>query len=152
MGQMTMSDKPTFPSERIIETMIGLARCSRSHRILVSGSDGANRMFDLNRRGFNRVATTATCGLPRGQYDIAWVEWHQHSIRALETTLNWLVHFLAPKSALVIWIGSDVVTDKAGLESTVERLGFEVEAVTRSALGLAVSARRVDVNQQAMAA
>jgi hypothetical protein len=62
------------------------------------------------------------------------------------------VHFLAPKSALVIWIGSDVVTDKAGLESTVERLGFEVEAVTRSALGLAVSARRVDVNQQAMAA
>jgi hypothetical protein len=146
MGQMTMSDKPTFPSERIIETMIGLARCSRSHRILVSGSDGANRMFDLNRRGFNRVATTATCGLPRGQYDIAWVEWHQHSIRALETTLNWLVHFL------VIWIDSDAVTDKARLESTVERLGFDVEAVTRSAYGFAVSARRVDVNQQAMAA
>jgi hypothetical protein len=147
---MTMSDKPTFPSERVIETMIGLARCSRSHRILVSGSDAANRMFDLNRRGFSRIATTATCGLPRGQYDVAWLEWHLHSIRALETTLNWLVHFLAPKSALVIWIDSNA--DKARLESTVERLGFDVEAVTRIALGLAVSARRVDVNQQAMAA
>lgn len=147
-----MRDKPTFPSERTIETMIGLARCSRSHRILISGSDGANRMFDLNRRGFHRVATTATCCLPRGQYDVAWVEWPQRSIRALETTLNWLVHFLAPKSALVIWIDSDAVTDKVRLESTVERLGFDVDAVTRNAHGLAVSARRVDVNQQAVAA
>jgi hypothetical protein len=150
MGQITMNDKPTFPSERVIETMIGLARCSRSHRILISGSDAADRMFDLSGRGFNRVATTATCGLPRGQYDVAWVEWHLHSIRALETTLNWLVHFLARKSALVIWIDSNA--DKARLESTVERLGFDVEAVTRIALGVAVSARRVDVNQQAMAA
>jgi hypothetical protein len=152
MGQMTMSEEPTFPSERIIGTMIGLARCSRSDRILLSGSDAANRMFDLNRRGFSRLATTATGGLPRGQYDVAWVEWHQHSIRALETTLNWLVHFLAPKSSLVIWIGSNAVTDKARLESTIEQLGFDVQSVTRIALGVAVSARRVDVNQQARAA
>ena len=147
-----MGDKPTFPSERTIETMIELARCPRSHRILVSGSDGANRIFDLNRRGFSRVATTATCGLPHGQYDVAWIEWNQYSIKALETTLNWLVHFLAPKSVLVIWIGSDVVTDKVRLEWTIERLGFDLEAVTRSAHGLAMSARRVDVDQQAVAA
>jgi hypothetical protein len=152
MGQTTMSDKSGFPSERAIATMIELARCSRSHRILVSRADGTNRMFDLNRRGFNRVATTASCGLPRGQYDIAWIEWNQYSIKALETTLNWLVHFLAPKSALIIWIGSDVVTDKVRLESTVERLGFDVDATACSARGLAMSARRVDVNQQAMAA
>ena len=147
-----MRDKPIFPSERTIETMIALARCSRSHRILISGSDGANRMFDLNRRGFNRVATTATCGLPHGQYDVAWIEWNQYSIKALETTLNWLVHFLAPRSGLVIWIGSDAVTDKVKLESAVQRLGFDIDAVTRSAHGFAMSAQRVDVNQQAMAA
>jgi hypothetical protein len=147
-----MSDRSGFPGECTIETMIELARCSRSHRILVSGPDGANRMFDLNRRGFKRVATTATCGLPRGQYDVAWIEWSQYSVKALETTLNWLVHFLAPKSALVIWIGSDAVTDKVRLESTVERLGFDIDAVTRSAHGLAMSARRVDVNQRAIAA
>jgi hypothetical protein len=147
-----MRDKLTFASERIIETMIGLSRCSRSHRILLSGPDGLDRMFDLNRRGFNRVATTATCGLPRGQYDVALVEWRQHSIRALETTLNWLVHFLAPKSALVIWIDSDAVTDKLRLESTIERLGFDVDAITRSAHGLAMSARRVDVDHHVMAA
>ena len=152
MGQMAMGDKLVFPSERTIQTMIELARCSRSHRILVSGADGANRMLDLNRRGFNRVATTATCGLPHGQYDVAWIEWNQYSVKALETTLNWLVHFLAPKSALVIWIGSDAVTDKVRLESTIERLGFDIDAVTRSAHGLAMSARRVDVNQQVMAA
>ena len=90
--------------ERIIETMLELARCSKLHRIIVAGSRGPHQMFELHRRGYNRVATTATCGLPRGQYDVAFIEWQLHSIKALETTLDWLVHFLAPTSVLVVWI------------------------------------------------
>ena len=64
--------KPTASGERIIETMIELARCSKLHRIIVAGSKGPHQMFELHRRGYNRVATTATCGLPRGQYDVAF--------------------------------------------------------------------------------
>ena len=53
-------------------------------------------MFELHRRGYIRVATTANCGLPAGQYDVALVDWRQRSIKALETTLDWLVDFLSP--------------------------------------------------------
>ena len=141
---------PTPASDRVMETMIELARCSKFHRIIVAGSDGISRMSALHRRGYKRISTTSTCGLPHGQYDVAWVEWQQHSIKALETTLQWLVHFLAPASALVIWIGEP--TDRRALGLILERLGFRVEVGTRCEHGLAMAARRLDANQQAMAA
>ena len=144
--------KPAPSSEQIIATMIELGRCSKNHRIIVAGSESPHRMFELHRRGYNRVATTATCGLPCGHYDIAFVEWQLHSIKALETTLDWLVHFLAPASALVIWIDSHGRPDHQKLGSILERLGFRVEAGTRCEHGLAISARRMDAIQQAIAA
>jgi hypothetical protein len=133
-----------------METMIELAQCSKFHRIIVAGPDGASRMSALHRRGYKRVSTTSTCGLPRGQYDVAWVEWRQHSIKALETTLHWLVHFLAPASALIIW--TDETMNRRALGSILQRLGFRVEVGTRCEHGLAIAARRLDANQQAMAA
>lgn len=107
-------------------------------------------MFELHRRGFHRVATTATCGLPRGQYDAAFVNCQRNSIKSLETTLNWLVHFLASTSVVVIWIESTERSD--GLVSMFERLGFRIEAGTRCERGLAICARRLDANAQAIAA
>jgi hypothetical protein len=71
-------------------------------------------MFDLHRRGYRRVATTATCGLPRGQYDVAFVEWPSHSIAALEATLSWLVHFLSP---LAFWSSGLTRKSVAGNEN-----------------------------------
>jgi hypothetical protein len=94
--------KPTASGERIIETMIELARCSKLHRIIVAGPMGPYHMFELHRRGYDRVATTTTCGLPRGQFDVALVDWRLQSIKALETTLDWLVHFLDRSAVLVI--------------------------------------------------
>ena len=81
--------------ERIIEPMLALARCSKLQRIVVAGSKSGELMFELHRRGYVRVATTANCGLPAGQYDVALVDWRQRSIKALETTLDWLVDFLS---------------------------------------------------------
>jgi hypothetical protein len=109
-------------------------------------------MFDLHRRGYYRVATTATCGLPHGQYDTAFVEWQLHSTKALEATLDWLVHFLTPTGVLAIWIDSRQCPDRHKLGSMLERLGFRVESGTRCEHGLAVSARRFDAAQQAVAA
>ena len=142
--------RPKASVEPIIETMIALARCSRSHRIILSGSKGPHQMFELHRRGFHRVATTATCGLPHGQYDVAFVDCQRNSIKALETTLNWLVHFLASTSVLVIRIDSTERPNRLG--SIVARLGFQIEAGTRCEHGLAISARRLDANAQAVAA
>jgi hypothetical protein len=141
---------PTSPSDRIIETMIELARCSKSHRIILVGPSGSNQELELHRRGYHRIATTATCGLPRGQYDVAFVEWQLPSIKALEATLDWLVHFLAPAGVLVIWVAPG--TDRRRLGSILEGLGFHVEAGTRCERGLVVSARRLDAIQHAIAA
>jgi hypothetical protein len=129
--------EPTASRERILETMIELARCSKVNRIIVAGSKKSQRMFELHRRGYNRVATTATCGIARGQCDFAFVEWQTHSIKSLETTLKWLVPFLAPASVLAIWIDTRESSDHRKVGAILWRLGFRVEAGTRCELGLA---------------
>jgi len=45
----------TPASERIIEPMIELARCSKLGRIIVAGANSAALMFELHRRGYVRV-------------------------------------------------------------------------------------------------
>jgi|SRR5215831_11434305 len=141
---------PTGSIARIIDTMIDLAQCSVDHRIILAGSKEPGRIFELRSRGFPGVVTTATCKLSRGRYDVALVEWRQHSINALEATLDWLVHFLAPSGVLVIWI--DAAPGHRKLRSAIERLGFHVETGTRCENGFAVSARRLNVDQPAMVA
>jgi hypothetical protein len=138
--------------ERIVETMIALARCSKLHRIVVAGSQGAHLISELHRRGYYRVATTATCGLTRSQYDVAFVEWQLNAIKALETALDWLVRFLAPTSVLVIWVDSHERTAYRKLGLILEGLGFRIEAGTPCEHGLAVAARRLNANQQVIAA
>src|SRR3981189_2968310 len=91
-----MTDISPTPNESIAEALVVLARCSKQHRILVAGANGPQLMFQLYRRGYRRVATTATCGLPDGRYDVALVDWQDHSVKALATTLDWLPRLLAP--------------------------------------------------------
>jgi hypothetical protein len=138
--------------EQIIETMIELARCSKRHRIVVAGARGPHHMLELHRLGYRRVATTATCGLPRGQFDVALVDGELQSIRALETTLDWLVHFLASSGVLVVHVDWQNRAGGQRLESMLERLGFRIEVGTRCGHSLAVLARPQDAGQQVMAA
>lgn len=131
-----------------IDTMIELARCSVDDRIILAGSKESDPIRQLRSRGYPRVVTTATCKLARGRYDVALVEWRQHSIKALETTLDWLVHLLSPTGVLVIW--TDAAQARRKLRSAIERLGFRVESGTLSENGFALSARRLSVGQQAV--
>ena len=137
-----------------IASIIKLARCSADQRILLAGAAESARIQDWRSRGYHHVATMATCRLPRGQYDVAAVEWRQHSIKALETTLDWLVHFLSPRGVLVIWVdkSSDEARARRELRSAVERLGFQVEAGRRCERGYAISARRADADPDVLAA
>ena len=132
--------------------MVELARCSKLDRIILAGSQSPHRMFELHRHGFIRVATTASCGLPHGQYDVALVDWQLPSIKALAATLDWLVHFLGPKGVLVIALDPRECPDRGKLKPMLARLGFRVEAGTRCEPGIAMSARRRDIAQQALAA
>src|ERR1700738_3812551 len=89
-------------SGQIVDSMLELARCSKRHRILVSGSHSLQVMKGLHRRGFDRVDTTASCGLPRGQYHVALVNWHGHSVKALAATLEWLPPFFSSFAVFVV--------------------------------------------------
>jgi hypothetical protein len=131
--------------QRIIEPMLALARCSKLQRIIVAGSQSAKLMFELHRRGHVCVATTANCGLPAGQYDVALVDWRQRSIKALETTLDWLVDFLSPAGLVVVWVDPQEFAGNRRLRRALEAHGLTVEAGTIRAHGSAVSAHRNDV-------
>src|SRR5215813_13672998 len=131
--------------ERIVEPMLALARCSKLQSIIVAGSKSAELMFELYRRGYARVATTSNCGLPAGQYDVALVDWRQRSIKALETTLDWLVDFLSPAGVVVVWVDPQEAAGNRNLRRALEAHGFVIEAGANREHGSAVSARRGDV-------
>jgi hypothetical protein len=50
--------------EQVVDTMIGLTRLSGQQRVIVAGSDEMELYLALRRRGFIRVATSATCRIP----------------------------------------------------------------------------------------
>ena len=127
-------------SERVINSMVELARCSKRHRILVAGSQSHQMMIRLHQCGYYRIDTTTNCGLPRSQYDVALVDWRGRSMKALETTLDWLVNFLSPAGVLVLWI--ECREAGRALSSILERYGFRAEAGTRGAEGVEISACR----------
>jgi hypothetical protein len=84
--------------------MIGLAGCSEQHQIVVAGSRAIELTLYLHRRGYTRAATTANCGQPAGQYDVALVDWRRRTFKTLEVALDWLVKFVSPAGVLVVWI------------------------------------------------
>jgi hypothetical protein len=86
----------SFESERIVPGLVELARARKTARLIVAGYATSNMLVELGRCGFVNAFSTKTYGLPRAQYDVAMVAWSDHSIKALETTLNWLVHLLGP--------------------------------------------------------
>jgi hypothetical protein len=148
-----MTPRSSTPAhERITESLVELARCSRQHRFIIAGSNSPDLMFALHRRGYVRVATTATCGLPHGQYDVALVDWHGRSIKSLETTLDWLVHYLGSPAVMVIRVDVQEGAANRRLAAMLDNVGFRVEVGTRCDDGLAVSARRQDAVQMAVAA
>ena len=131
--------------DRIIEPMLDLARCSNLNRIIVAGAKSAALMFELHRRGYVRVATTANCGLPTGQYDVALVDWRERSIKALDTTLDWLLDFLSPAGGLIVWIDPQEPANNRKLRAMLEKHGLIIEAGTVREHGSAVLAQRSDM-------
>jgi hypothetical protein len=136
----------------IADPLIEFARCARRDRIVVAGAKSRGLVFELNRNGYHRVATTANCGLPDGQFDAALVDWHEHSIKALATTLDWLVHFLTPSGVVVVRIDSREHGASRDLALLLDGLHFHIEAGTRREHDIVVAARRRDQARTALAA
>jgi hypothetical protein len=136
----------TTTGDRIIEPMIALAGCSKQHRIVVAGSRAVELMLELHRRGYTRAAATANCGHPAGQYDVALVDWRRRTFKTLEVALDWLVEFLSPAGALVVWVDPQKASANETLRLSLEGRGFVVEDGTVHECGCAVLARRREMN------
>jgi hypothetical protein len=137
---------PTPTIDRTIDSIIELGKCCADHRILLAGAQEPDRIPGWRSRGYRRVETITTCRLPRGQYDVAFVQWRQHSVKALETMLDWLVYFLSPRGVLVVRIDGN--TGRGGeLLPALERLGFCVETGRRCRNSFAFSARRLNADR-----
>jgi hypothetical protein len=130
--------------ERIVKALVELARAARTHRIIVAGSNCSEIFLELHQLGYSRLATTRTCRVPGTQYDVALLAWREHSIRALATTLDWLVHFLSPGGVLVAWLKPHESMPGRKLTASLKGLGFRIEAGARCEGGMAISARRLE--------
>jgi hypothetical protein len=145
-----MSRPRVIAVERILEPIIALAGCSKLQHITVAGSKSIELMFELNRRGYACVASSANCGHPAEQYDVALVDWRQRKLRTLtlhtlETTLDWLLEFLSPGGILVLWLDSQKPAANQEIRSALEARGLVVEAATVREDGSAFSARRLEI-------
>jgi hypothetical protein len=149
-GQM---NQPHSSSEReqVVETMIELTRLSDLHRAIIAGSDGLELYLALRRRGFVRVATTATCRIPKRQHAVGLIT-GQNSLQAIEAALAQILPFLSTSAAIAVLIDSGEGGLCLKIRTRLEQMGFRIEAGVRCQQGLVLSAYRQGFAQMENAA
>jgi len=147
-----MGQPPSVASqEQVIDTMIELTRLSTQHRAILAGSDSLALYLALRRRGFNRVATTATCGIPKGRHAVGLIT-GQNSLQAIEAALTKISQFLSASAAVAVLIDSPEAGPCLKIRSKLEQMGFRIEAGVRCQQGLVLSAYRQGFGQMENAA
>ena len=137
--------------EQVVDTMIDLTRLSNLHRAIVAGHDSMELYLALRRRGFIRVATTATCRMPKRQHAIGLIT-GQNSLSAIEAALTQISQFLSPSAAVAVLIDSRESGVCLKIRARLEQMGFRIEAGVRCQQGLVLSAYRQGFNQMEIAA
>jgi hypothetical protein len=145
MVQQSSSDR-----EQVVDTMITLTRLSNQHRIIIAGSDSMTFYLLLRRRGFIRIATPATCRLPRRQHTVALIA--GDSSLAIEAALIDVSQFLSTNAAIAILIGSCEGETCLRIRKKLLQMGFRIEAGVRCQRGLVLSAYRQGFAQMESAA
>jgi hypothetical protein len=132
--------------EQVVDTMIGLTRLSKLHRAIVAGSGSLQLYLALRRRGFVRVATTATCRIPRAQHAVGLIA-GQNSLTAIEAALTQISPFLSASAAIAVLIDSREGGLCMKIRAKLEQMGFRIEAGVRCEQGLVLSAYRQGFGQ-----
>jgi hypothetical protein len=137
--------------EQVVTTMIELTRLSDLHRAIITGSDYLEVYLALRRRGFNRVVTTATCRIPRGQHAVGLIT-GQSSLRANEASLAAISPFLCTSAGIAVLIDSRESATWLKIRAKLEQMGFRIQAGVRCQQGLVLSAYRQGFSQMENAA
>ena len=137
--------------EQVVDTMIGLTRLTDLHRAIVVGSCSTELYLALRRRGFLRVATAATCRIPRGQHSVGLIAGH-NTLQAIEAALAEISPFLCTSAAIAVLIDSPAIGAGLRIRDKLEQLGFRVKAGVRCREGFVLSAIRRGFGQMENAA
>jgi hypothetical protein len=127
--------------EQVVETMIGLTRLSHLHRAIVAGSDSPEIYLALRRRGFIRIATTATCRIPRRQHTVGLIA-GRTSLAPVEVELAQISQFLCTSATIAVLIDSRESGCSERIRTRLQQMGFRIEAGVRCQQGLVLSAYR----------
>ena len=141
----------TSNGEQFVDTMIELTRLSNLHRAIVAGSDSLELYLALRRHGFVRVATTATCRIPRRQHAVGLIT-GRNSLAEIEAALAEISPFLSTSAAIAILIDSRESGFCLKVRNRLEQMGFRIEAGVRCQQGLVLSAYRQGFGQMEKAA
>jgi hypothetical protein len=127
--------------EQVVDTMIELTGLSNLHRAIVAGSDKMELYLALWRRGFIRVATTATCRIPHGQHAVGLIT-GQNSRGAIEAALAEISQFLCTSATIAVLIDSHESDVSLRVRTKLNQMGFRIEAGVRCPQGLVLAACR----------
>jgi hypothetical protein len=142
---------PVSNREQVIDTMVGLTRLSNLHRAIAAGGDSMELYLALRRRGFIRVATTATCRVPKGQHAVGLIM-GQDTLRAIEAALTQISQYLSASATIAVLIDSRESGFCLKIRTRLEQMGFRIEAGVRCQQGLVLSAYRRGFGQMENAA
>jgi hypothetical protein len=136
---------------QILDTMIGLTRLTNLQRVITAGDDGMELYLELRRRGFLRVASVATCRVPRRQHTIGLIAGRE-STEAIESALTGISPFLCANATLAVLIDSKASGSSLRIRTKLQQMGFQIEAGVRCQQGLVLSAYRQGFSQMEKAA
>jgi hypothetical protein len=137
--------------EQVVDTMIDLTRLAHPLRAIIAGSDSVELYLALRRRGFVRVATTATCRIPKGQHSVGLITGRNSPV-AIEAALTEISQYLCTSSTIAVLIDSHDSGVCLKIRARLEQMGFRIEAGVRCQRGLVLSAYRQDFGQMQKAA
>jgi hypothetical protein len=129
------------PRDQIVDTMIDLAHLSRSHRIVLAGSDSNELYHALQRRGFAYATLASSCRIPCGQHAAGLIA-GDRSFEAIESAVVRISRLLNAAANIAISIESQESGLGAKVRTKLQQLGFRVEAGARCRNGFVLAAHR----------
>jgi hypothetical protein len=136
---------------QVLDTMVGLTRLSNLQRAIIAGDDGMELYLELWRRGFTRVSTILTCGIPRRQHTIGLIAGRDLP-EPIERTLTEISPFLCANATIAVLIAAHGGNCSLRIRTKLQQMGFQIEAGVRCQRGLVLSAYRQGFGQMENAA
>jgi len=132
---------------QVIDVFLALARPSPLDSVIITGDESMALYLSLRRRGFARVATPATCRIPRRRHVIGLVT-GQNPVAALAQVSP----FLTANSAIAVLIESQEGDSAMTIRHKLQQMGFRIEAGVRCRQGFVLFACRRGCSQMEQAA